>query len=166
MKDDILKGIPKANKIDFLNKLNSGQFTLTETYKPQPSLTFDLLENGKYKCKQTGKVMSKGQIEALPGYKMTLELVGTREQVANEKPPSGIVLIPYSQDEYLASMLKSKFAEHISFDPEDPNKPFKSEKRSYSFEDLMRINRESPQIEFYMNESTKLKYIEALEKWC
>ena len=116
MKDDFLKGIPKAKKIDFLNKLKSGQFTLLEPYEPQPSLTFDLLENGKYKCKQTGKVMTKGQIEALPGYKMTLELVGTREQVAKEKPPSGIVLIPYTMDEYLTSLLKSAFAEHIEFD--------------------------------------------------
>lgn len=166
MKNEFLKGIPKANKIEFLNKLNSGQFTLKEPYKPQPSLTFDLLENGRYKCKQTGKIMSKGQIEALPGYRMTLELVSDRDQVANEKPPSGIVLIPFTLDEYLDSMLKSKFAEHIEYDPADTTKPFKSEKRSYSFEDLMRINRESPEIEFYMDEKTKLKYIEALEKWC
>jgi len=52
MKKDFLKDIPKANKIDFLSKLQTGQFSLLKPYEPQPSLNFDLQENGLYKCRE------------------------------------------------------------------------------------------------------------------
>lgn len=164
MKKDFLKEIPKSNKIEFLSKLKSGQFTLLPLYEPQPKLNFDLQENGLYKCKETGKILSQGQISNLPGYRMSIGLVSTREQVNQEKPPSGIVLMPYSKEEYLNSLLKNKSDVVITYDESD--KMFKSTTESYSFEKLKRINNESPEVVFLMDEKTKLKYIELLEKWC
>lgn len=166
MKKDFLKEIPKANKVDFLSKLRSGQFNLIKPYEPQPELNLDLQENGLYLCKETSKEMSQAQIESLPGYRITIALVDTREQVAHQKPPSGFVMVPFSKDEYLASLLKNKNDVVIVFDATDPKKPFKSKDERYSFNDLMTSRNENPSIEFYMDETTKVEYLKALEKWC
>jgi hypothetical protein len=105
MKKDLLQEISKDNKIDFLKKLSSGKFILGKPYDPPQPLSFDLQPDGLYLCKETGKLMSKEEIEFLPGYRMSIHLVATKEQVRNEKPPSGIVLTPYSKKEYLNSLL-------------------------------------------------------------
>jgi len=163
MKKDFLRGLSKESKKEFLSKLQSGKFSLLKPYDPQPPLSFDLQENGKYLSKETGKLMSKEEIESLPGYRMSIELVSDKLQVANLKPPDGINLVPFTQEEYLNSLLKNKSDIHITFDKSDGK--FKSENDSYSFEDIMRMNNESPEIEFIMDEETKLKYLECLEKW-
>jgi len=107
---------------------------------------------------------AKTQVSSLPGYRLNLQLVNDRLQVAGKKPPSGIVLIPFSKQEYLDSLLKNKSDVVITYDESDGN--FKSENDFYSFERLMRIRNESPEVVFLMDEKTKLKYIELLEKWC
>lgn len=165
MKKDFLKGISKENKKEFLSKLQSGKFSLLQPYEPQPRLSFDLQENGLYKCKETGKELTSQEIECLPGYRHTIELVSNKQQVNHEKPPSGIVLIPFTQQEYLNSLLKNKSDVVLTFDETEEKKPFKSDTDSYSFKDLMRINHDSPEIDFVMDEKTKIKYLECLENW-
>lgn len=164
MKKDILQEIPKANKVDFLNKLSSGQFLLSKTYEPQPPLSFDLQEGNLYLCRETGKTMSKDEIESLPGYRMNIQLVSDRLQVAGKKPPSGIRLMPFSRTEYLDSLLKNKSEVVITFN--EPEGIFKSETDSYSFDRLMQIRNDSPEVVFLMDKKTTEKYIELLEKWC
>ena len=107
MKKDFLKEISKEKKKEFLNKLQSGKFTLVQ-------VPFDLQES----------------------------------------------------EASLNSLLKNKFDVVITFDESDIKKPFKSKDNSYSFRDLMRINHDSPDIDFLMDELTKMKYLECLEKWC
>lgn len=102
---DYLKGISKENKQSFLSKLQSGLYTLNKPYEPQPPLSFDLQENGLYKCQGTGKELTRHEIESLPGYRMSIELVSDRLQVTGEKPPSTIIKQPYMEAEYLDSLL-------------------------------------------------------------
>lgn len=106
MKKDFLREIPKDKKVDFLNKLQSGNFNLEKPYKPQPELNFKLQDNGLYKCKETGEKMSLDEIELLPGYRFSIELVSDPKQVQGTKPADGILLIPIAKDEYLDSLLK------------------------------------------------------------
>lgn len=164
MKKDILQEIPKANKVDFLNKLSSGQFLLIKPYEPQPPLSFDLQEGNLYLCRETGKTMSQDQIESLPGYRMNIQLVSDRLQVAGKKPPSGIRLMPFSRTQYLDSLLKNKSEVVITFNESEG--VFKSETDSYSFASLMQIGHDSPEVVFIMDKKTTEKYIELLEKWC
>lgn len=164
MKNDILQEIPKANKVDFLNKLSSGQFLLIKTYEPAPPLSFDLQPDGLFLCKETGKTMSQDQIESLPGYRFNFQLVSDRLQVAGKKPPSGIRLMPFSRTEYLDSLLKNKSDVAITYDESEG--VFKSETDSYSFDRLMQIRHDSPEVVFLMDKKTTEKYIELLEKWC
>lgn len=107
MEKGVLSGITKANKIDFLNKLSSGKFVLNKPYEPPQPLSFDLQTDGLYLCKETGKALSKEEIESLPGYRIAIHLVSEREQVSKEKPPSSICLIPFSKEEYLSSLLEN-----------------------------------------------------------
>jgi hypothetical protein len=117
MKKESLSKISKRAKVDFLKKLQTGKFELAEAYTPAPKLNFDLIpESGLYLCKETGKEMTKEEIEALPGYRLNLQLVDDRAQVRGEKPPSGIMLFPYSRDEYLNSLLKNPDDKYLSRD--------------------------------------------------
>lgn len=103
MKKETLRKISKGAKIDFLNKLSSGNYKLGETYTPAPKLSFDLIpETGLYLCKETGKQMSKEEIEALPGYQISIELVRDLKE-----PAAGFELFPYSREQYLDSLLKN-----------------------------------------------------------
>lgn len=167
MKKDFLKEIPKENKKEFLTKLQSGKFTLLQPYEPQPPLSFDLQESGKYLCKETGKLMSKEEIESLPGYRMSIELVSDKLQVNHEKPPDGIRLMPYMENEYLNSLLKNKSDVNVTLDETNEKRPFKCVETgvSYSFKEMQRLSTDE-NIDFYMDEKTKKKYIEELEKWC
>ena len=166
MKKDILRQIPKGKKVEFLNKLQSGNFNLLKPYNPQPGLNFDLQENGLYLCKETGKELTKEQIVSLPGYKIQLELVGNKLQISGEKPASGYVLVPFSKNEYLASLLRNKADVILTFDETDKTSPFKSGNNAYSFNELMTMRNESPGITFLMDQRTKNEYLKALEKWC
>ena len=166
MKKDFLKGISKENKKEFLNKLQSGQFTLLQLYEPQPPLSFDLQEDGLYKCREDGRILTSEQILILPGYRMNLQLVSNRLQVEGVKPPDGIRLMPYMENEYLDSLLKNKSDKVLTFDETDEKKPFKSDTDSYSFDDLMRLFHDSPEINFVMDEATAKKYLKCLENWC
>lgn len=166
MKKNFIQGIPASAKIEFLNKLQSGRFELLAPYEPQPPLNFDLQEDGLYLCKETRVLLSKAEIEALPGYRMSFELVSKREQVSGEKPPSSISLMPYSKVEYLNSLLRGKNDIVVTWDESDEQKPFKSHDCNYSFNDLMRKNSENTDIAFIMDQKAKEKYVELLEKWC
>lgn len=166
MKKDFLKGISKENKRDFLAKLQSGKFNLLPAMEPQPPLNFDLQENGLYLCKEDGRMLTSEQILALPGYRMNIQLVADCLQVSGEKPPAGFVMVPFTESEYLDSLLKNKSAVVLTFDETDEKKPFKSETDSYSFKDLMRINGDSPEIVFCMDEKTAKQYVKCLENWC
>ena len=110
--------------------------------------------------------MSKDEIFSLPGYKIKLEIVSNRLQVSGDEPVSGYVLIPFGTDEYLTSILVSKTDIHLAYDETDQAAPFKSDKEKYSFADLMRMNGESPEVNFLMDEETKKAYSKCLEKWC
>jgi len=117
MKKEILRKISKTAKVDFLNKLQTGSYELAEAYTPRPKLTFDLIpESGLYLCKETGKQMSKEEIELLPGYQLNLELISDRSQVAGvgNKPPDGFVLLPYNREQYLSSLLKNPDDKYLS----------------------------------------------------
>jgi hypothetical protein len=164
MKKDFLKGISKENKREFLNKLQSGQFELLPPYEPQPTLTFDLQSDGLYLCKEDGRKLSISEIEVLKGYRLNIELVSTRLQVVGKEPPDTIIKQPYTQEEYLNSLLKNKSAMTLTFDETDGQ--FKTDTDNYSFNQLIIINRESPEIEFYMDKKTNEKYLECLENWC
>jgi hypothetical protein len=166
MKKNFLQGIPASAKIEFLNKLQSGRFELLAPYEPQPPLNFDLQEDGLYLCRETRVLFTKQEIEDLPGYRMSIELVSKREQVSGEKPPSSISLMPYSKVEYLNSLLRGKNDIIVTWDDSSEQKPFKSHDCNYSFNDLMRINHETTDIAFIMDQKAREKYVELLEKWC
>jgi len=161
---EFLKGVSKEIKKSFLAKLQSGKYVLGTVYDPQPGLTFDKQESGKYKCRQTGELMSQDEIESLQGYRMDIDLVSDRDQVAGNKPPDSIVKMPYTQAEYLDSLLINKSTKVLTWD--ETIGKFRTETDIYTFNQLMRINHDSPDIKFLMNELTKKKYIECLEKWC
>ena len=109
MKQQIdLSEISRANKLAFLKSLQSGIFTLSTAHEPQPGKTFELIDSGFYKCKNTGEQLTAQEINALPGYQMILELVATRAQVSHEEPVKGYILCPWSNNEYLNSLLKAK----------------------------------------------------------
>ena len=166
MNKNFLQGIPASAKIEFLNKLQSGRFELLAPYEPQPPLNFDLQEDGLYLCKETRVLFTKSEIEALPGYRLSIQLVDDRLQVAGKKPPSGIILMPYSKQEYLDSLLRGKNDIVVTWDESDEQKPFKGNDCNYSFNDLMRKNSENTDIAFIMDQKAREKYIELLEKWC
>jgi hypothetical protein len=105
---DLLKGISKDNKRDFLAKLASKKFTLNKPYEPAQPLNFDLQEDGLYLCKEDGRKLTSQEIETLPGYRLAMELVSDRLQVSGEKPPDGYYLMPFTQEEYLNSLLKDE----------------------------------------------------------
>lgn len=110
MKKEALRKISKGAKIEFLNKLQSGKFELIEAYNPAPKLNFDLIpESGLYKCRETGKEMSKEKIEALPGYQIKIELIQDLKE-----PPAGFELHPYSREQYLDSLLKNPDDKYLS----------------------------------------------------
>lgn len=115
MDNNSLKNIPVSAKVDFLNKLQSGKFSLTDQCEPQPRLDFDLQPDGLFKCKQDGRILTGKEVTSLPGYRMAIEIVNNKMQVNGEKPPSGYVLMPYTQSEYLNSLLKSNAERDITF---------------------------------------------------
>lgn len=161
---NVLRGISKEGKREFLSKLQSGNFTLLPAYEPAQTKSFDLQENGLYKCKESGEELTSEQILALPGYRMNLQLVSTRLQVAGEKPPSGYVLIPWTEQEYLNSLLKNKSDQVLTFDQAEGK--FKTNTDSYTFTELMRLKHDGQNNDFIMDELTTKKYLEYLEKWC
>jgi hypothetical protein len=163
MNKDFLKGISKENKKEFLSKLQSGKFTMKAVYDlPKQKLNFDLIpESGLYKCQETGKQMSKAEINSMQGYGLSILVVSDRLQVTGEKQPDRIILHPYMEHEYLNSLLKSN--QVLSYD--ETSETFKTESESYSFGDLMRINGDNPESNYIMNEATSKKYVEELEKW-
>lgn len=167
MNKDFLKVVSKENKKEFLSKLQSGKFTLGEVYEPQPQLNFDLQKNGLYKCQKTGKELTSEEIESLPGYRMNIELVSDRLQVANLKPPDSIIKIPFTQEEYLNSLLKNKSDKNVIWDEANEKRPFKCVETgvSYSFKEMQRLSIDE-NFSFCMDEATAKKYIEELEKWC
>ena len=164
MDKSILSEIPASAKIDFLSKLQSGNFTLKDPYRPQPPLNFELQdEDGLYRCKETGILMSQEEIGSLPGYRLNIEIIKNRDQVSGGKPPSGISLMPFSRMEYLNSLLKNKDDKVLTFD--EASGEFRTETESYSFEQLMQ-NFHDDLDSFVMDGKTAKKYIESLEKWC
>ena len=103
MKKETIKKISKQAKVNFLSKLQTGKFELTQAYTPAPKLTFDLIpESGLYKCKQDGREMSRDEIAALPGYQISIELIRSFKE-----PATGFELFPFSREQYLDSLLKS-----------------------------------------------------------
>ena len=109
MKQQIdLSIISKANKLAFLKSLQSGIFTLSTAHEPQTSIQFDLQPDGLYRCQQDNRILTSDQIESLPGYQIIIELVSTRAQVSHEEPVKGYILCPWSNNEYLNSLLKAK----------------------------------------------------------
>lgn len=133
MKKDFLRQISKTAKIDFLTKLSSGNFTLNKPYDPPPGLEFDLMENGLYKCKQTGKQMSKEEIESLSGYQISIELIRDLKE-----PPAGFVLIPISKEQYLDSLLKNPSEKYLN---REEAKQLVNDLDAGNFEKVMRIRK-------------------------
>ena len=107
MKRDFLNGISPEGKREFLSKLQSGKYSLRKVYEPVKLLTFDLQESGLYRCKETGEVMTRAEVESLKGYREDLQVVNDRDQVAGSEPPAAIVKLPYTEVEYLNSLLVS-----------------------------------------------------------
>lgn len=103
MKKETLNKISKKAKIDFLNKLQTGNYELAKPYVPAPHLTFELIpESGLYLCKQDGRKMSREEIAGLPGYQVSIELIRSLRE-----PATGFELFPYSREQYLDSLLKN-----------------------------------------------------------
>lgn len=104
---EILQGVSKGKKIEFLNKLASGKYILRENFEPQPRLKFDLQPDGKYKCQQDGRIMTLKEIRYLRGYSFdrSIEIVSDRDQVNHKKLPDGFILMPLSKDEFLDYLL-------------------------------------------------------------
>jgi hypothetical protein len=115
MDNKILQGIPTSEKISFLEKLQSGKFTLADHCEPQPKLDFDLQPDGLFKCKQDGRILTGKEVTSLPGYRLAIEIVNNKLQVNGEKPPQGYVLMPYTQSEYLNSLLKCNSETDITY---------------------------------------------------
>ncbi|MCK9282323.1 MAG: hypothetical protein M0P71_17035 [Melioribacteraceae bacterium] len=104
-----LKGISKEIKKDFLAKLASGKYTLGPIYDRQPGLTFDLMENGLYKCKtDPDRILSKEEICSLQGFMIGIDIVSDKDQFSGVKLPDSIILIPHNEVSYLNSLLKDK----------------------------------------------------------
>jgi len=109
MKMQFLKGISKEIKKDFLAKLASGKYTLGPIYDRQPGLTFDLMENGLYKCKtDPDRILSKEEICSLQGFMIGIDIVSDKDQFSGVKLPDSIILIPHNEVSYLNSLLKDK----------------------------------------------------------
>lgn len=112
MKKESLHQISKTAKVDFLKKLQTGKYELAKAYTPAPKLTFKLIpESGLYLCKETGKQMTRTEIELLPGYQVKIELVWDLKE-----PPSAFELFPYNREQYLDSLLKSPDDKYLTHD--------------------------------------------------
>lgn len=104
-KSEILKGMPRERKIDFLEKLKSGRYKLIEPYEPQPKLNFDLQDDGLYMAKENGRKLTLEEVRSLPGYMFIIEQVSDKTQVNGETPPNGLCLIPFGKQDYLNGLL-------------------------------------------------------------
>lgn len=98
-----LNSISKASKAAFLTKLKSGRYTMGIVYPPQKPATFDLQPNGLYRNNETGEELTRDAIAELPGYRFNLEVIQDLKMA-----PTGFVLVPFSEEEYLDSLLISK----------------------------------------------------------
>lgn len=106
---EILQGVSKGKKIEFLDKLASGKYKLRENFEPQPRLKINLLPNGNYKCQQDGRILTLKEIRHLRGYSFerSIELVSDKDQVNHKKLPDGFILLPLSKNEFLDYLLIS-----------------------------------------------------------
>ncbi|HEY5591825.1 MAG TPA: hypothetical protein VIK55_12500 [Paludibacter sp.] len=100
--------ISKIEKLNFLNKLKSGNYRVGKLFEPQPGLNFEIEPDGLYKCQQDNRILTSDQIKSLPGYHMIIELVSTRAQVSHQEPAEGFILCPFNSSEYLNSLLIPK----------------------------------------------------------
>lgn len=92
-----LTKISAKEKREFLNKLQSGKFTLKPGHVKQGSKNFKLLDNGLYQCKETGEELTRDEIEVLAsGYDFCLEIVDKTAQVAGIEPAGGYHLVNYN----------------------------------------------------------------------
>lgn len=79
---DISK-VTTKEKREFLAKLQSGKFVLKADHIKQEPKSFDLLDNGLYRCKQTGESLTYDELESLSAsYDFCLEIVDKTAQVA------------------------------------------------------------------------------------
>ena len=166
MKDlrNIIRGIPKVQKIDFLKKLQSGKYSLVAPYSPKSTMNFTLQPDGLYICKETGQVMSRDKVLTLPGFKIKIELIDNKAQISGEEPASGYCLVPYSKDEYLDSLLRGEQDMTLTFD--EKKQLFKCERGDFTFEEIMNFCKDNPDVRFFMDEDTKRHYMEHLERYC
>ena len=104
MKQSILKQVSKKDKIQFLTKLQTGNYILGHTVTPREELDFERIESGSYICIQSGKELKQSAVEALESqYMVMIEIV---DNLAT--PPTGYRLIPFPQDQILNQLLISK----------------------------------------------------------
>jgi len=104
MKKSILKQVSKQDKIQFLTKLQTGNYVLGKITTPKETLNFERLESGLYKCKQTGKLLKKSAVEALESqYMIMIEIIEDLKT-----PPAGYDFLPFPKGQYLNQLLKCK----------------------------------------------------------
>lgn len=161
-----LENITREQKIGFLKKLQSGKYSLSQVYEPQPLLNFRKQPDGLFKCLQEGRIMNAEQISALPGYKSikAVEIVSGKSLSDFDS----IKLTPLKEAEYIDSLLINKDAILLSYDGIDPEKPFRCNKtgRLYSFVDLSRSWADNNSVFLLNDEVTAGKFLQELENFC
>ena len=103
--------ISTKEKREFLNKLQSGKFMLKSDHvKAEDSKNFDRLDNGLYRCKETGEELSQTEINTLKSsFDICLSLVNTHNQTAGLELADGYQFINIDHsDEKLERLLIPK----------------------------------------------------------
>lgn len=113
-KSEIIKSIPREIKIELLEKLRSGRYKMIKPYEPQPKLTFDLQEDGLYRCTEDRRLLTAEEIKVLPGYMLIIERVSKPSQINHEEPVDGFALIPFGAQDYLNGLLVNIETNEIS----------------------------------------------------
>ena len=97
-----ISNIPLSKKIEFLKRLKSGKFTLKSTKEYQKPKTFNRLDNGSYRCQETGETLSHDEVEELAsGYDICIELTHDLNEPATGYSFANIGYPDDSLDPYL-----------------------------------------------------------------
>lgn len=76
--------------------------TLIASYTAPPAKSFDRLESGSYRCKETGEELTEQQIKALEkDYMITIEVTSDLT-----KPATSFQLIPKSKEIFISDLQK------------------------------------------------------------
>ncbi len=106
-----LSEIDTKAKREFLSKIQSGKFILKSETKKEDPKSFERLDNGLYRCKESGEELSSEEIKELAGeYDISIVLIDTRDQAKGIDPPDGYIFsnINHSDGSILDTLLLPK----------------------------------------------------------